>query len=153
MLFSDITILNENFDVCEHCCVGVKDGRIAYVGTAEPKEDFGSVYRGDGKVLMPAFYNAHSHSAMTLLRGYAENMNLQDWLNTMIFPFEAKMKGEDIYAGTLLAMAESVRSGIVSSTDMYYWLDDIGRAVEASGCKVNMSNAVTCFDGSSFHTL
>ncbi|MBQ6294636.1 MAG: amidohydrolase [Firmicutes bacterium] len=153
MLFSDITILNENFDVREHCYVGVKDGRIAYVGTAEPKEDFGSVYRGEGKVLMPAFYNAHSHSAMTLLRGYAENMNLQDWLNTMIFPFEAKMKGEDIYAGTLLAMAESVRSGIVSSTDMYYWLDDIGRAVEASGCKVNMSNAVTCFDGSAFEEL
>lgn len=153
MLFSDITILNEDFDVREHRYVGVKGDRIAYVGTAEPKEDFGSVYKGEGRVLMPAFYNAHSHSAMTLLRGYAENMNLQDWLNTMIFPFEAKMKGEDIYAGTLLAMAESVRSGIVSSTDMYYWLDDIGRAVESAGCKMNMSNAVTCFDGSSFEEL
>ena len=153
MLFSDITILDETFAVREHMYVGVKGNTIAYVGTAEPKEDFGSVYSGKGRLLMPAFYNAHAHNAMTLLRGYAENMNLQDWLNTMIFPFEAKMKGEDIYAGTLLAMAESVRSGIVSSTDMYYWLDDIGRAVETSGCKVNMSNAVTCFDGSSFEEL
>ena len=153
MLFSDITILNENFDVCEHCFVGVKDGRIAYVGTAEPKEDFGSVYRGEGKLLMPAFYNAHSHSAMTLLRGYAENMNLQDWLNTMIFPFEAKMVGSDIYTGVKLAMAESIRSGIVSSTDMYYWLDDAGRAVAEAGCKMNMSNAVLCFDDSSFEDL
>ena len=124
MLFSDITILDEGFAVREHRYVGVKAGRIAYVGTAEPKEDFGSVYQGKGRLLMPAFYNAHSHSAMTLLRGYAENMNLQDWLNTKIFPFEAKMKGEDIYAGVMLAMAESVRNGIVSSTDMYYWLDD-----------------------------
>ena len=55
MLFSDITILDEDLNVREHMYVGVKAGRIAYVGTAEPKEDFGSVYRGEGKVLMPAF--------------------------------------------------------------------------------------------------
>lgn len=153
MIFSDITIIDENFAVREHQFVGVKDGRVAYVGTAEPKEDFGSVYRGQGKLLMPAFYNAHTHSAMTLLRGYAENMNLQDWLNTKIFPFEAKMVGSDIYTGVKLAMAESIRSGIVSSTDMYYWLDDAGRAVAEAGCKMNMSNAVLCFDDSSFEDL
>ena len=153
MIFSDITIIDENFAVREHQFVGVKDGRVAYVGAAEPKEDFGSVYRGQGKLLMPAFYNAHTHSAMTLLRGYAENMNLQDWLNTKIFPFEAKMVGSDIYTGVKLAMAESIRSGIVSSTDMYYWLDDAGRAVAEAGCKMNMSNAVLCFDDSSFEDL
>ena len=153
MIFSDITIIDENFAVREHQFVGVKDGRVAYVGAAEPKEDFGSVYRGQGKLLMPAFYNAHTHSAMTLLRGYAENMNLQDWLNTKIFPFEAKMVGSDIYTGVKLAMAESIRSGIVSSTDMYYWLDDAGRAVAEAGCKMNMSNAVLCFDDSAFEDL
>ena len=153
MIFSDITIIDENFAVREHQFVGVKDGRIAHVGTAEPKEDFGSVYRGQGKLLMPAFYNAHTHSAMTLLRGYAENMNLQDWLNTKIFPFEAKMAGNDIYTGVKLAMAESIRSGIVSSTDMYYWLDDAARAVAEAGCKMNMSNAVLCFDDSAFEDL
>ena len=153
MLFSDITILDKNFEVREHMFVGIKDKTIAYVGAAEPKEDFGSVYNGRGKLLMPAFYNAHTHSAMTLLRGYAENMNLQDWLNTKIFPFEAKMVGSDIYTGVKLAMAESIRSGIVSSTDMYYWLDDAGRAVEEAGCKMNMSNAVLCFDDSAFEDL
>ena len=153
MIFSDITIIDENFAVREHQFVGVKDGRVAYVGAAEPKEDFGSVYSGRGKLLMPAFYNAHTHSAMTLLRGYAENMNLQDWLNTKIFPFEAKMTGSDIYAGVKLAMAESIRSGIVSSTDMYYWLDDAGRAVAEAGCKMNLSNAVLCFDDSAFEDL
>ena len=153
MLFSDITILDKDFAVREHMYVGIRGERIAYVGSEEPKEDFGSVYRGQGKLLMPAFYNAHAHSAMTLLRGYAENMALQDWLNTKIFPFEAKMQGEDIYAGVMLAMAESVRSGIVSSTDMYYWLDDAGRAVLESGCKMNMSHAVLCFDDSSFEEL
>ena len=153
MIFSDITIIDENFAVREHQFVGVKDGRVAYVGAAEPKEDFGSVYSGKGKLLMPAFYNAHTHSAMTLLRGYAENMNLQDWLNTKIFPFEAKMVGSDIYTGVKLAMAESIRSGIVSSTDMYYWLDDAGRAVAEAGCKMNLSNAVLCFDDSSFEDL
>lgn len=148
MLFSNITIFDENFNALPNMYVGIKDDKISYVGPAEPKEDFGSVYNGCGKLLMPAFCNAHSHSAMTLLRGYGENMNLQDWLNKLVFPFEAKMGEKDVYAGTLLAMAESIRFGVVSSTDMYYYPDGVGRAVAESGAKINMSNSVLCFDDS-----
>lgn len=153
MLFSNIDILDEH--LCHHTgyYVGVKDGRISYIGSSAPAEDFGEVYDGRGKLLMSAFYNAHSHSAMTLMRGYGENLALADWLNTRIFPFEAKLDGEAIYNGTMLAIAEMLRFGIVSTTDMYFNADATARAVLESGIKMNMGLSVSCFDDSRFQDL
>ena len=105
MLFKNITILDEDFRVKENVCVGVQGDRIAYIGEEVPQEDFGEVYEGGGKLLMPAFFNAHAHSPMALMRGYGENLSLQDWLNTRIFPFEDKLYGDAVYYGTLLSMA------------------------------------------------
>ncbi len=153
MLFSNITILDEQFDAKEGCYVGVKDGRIAYVGSAAPAEDYGEIYDGTGKVLLPAFVNAHSHSAMTLLRGYGENLALSDWLNTRIFPFEAKLDSEAIYDGVMLAAAEMLRFGIVSTTDMYFDAAATRKAVAESGIKMNLALSVTCFDDSRYHDL
>ena len=146
MLFSKIDLLDENFIHHTDCYVGVRGSRIAYVGKTAPQEDFGEVYDGTGKLLMPGFYNAHSHSAMTLMRGYAENMALSDWLHKQIFPFEAKLDSEAIYHGTLLAAAEMVRFGVVSTTDMYFDGEAVGRAVLESGIKMNFGHSVACFD-------
>ena len=103
---------------------------------------FGEVYDGTGKVLMPAFYNAHGHSPMSLMRGYGENLPLDRWLNEKIFPFEDKLYSDAVYWSTLLTMAESMRFGIVSTSDMYYFIDDMVRAVAISGMKSNISRAV-----------
>ena len=92
MLFSDITLVDENFEVQQHCWVGTQDATITYVGTSAPGAelgDFGEVYDGTGKVLMPGLYNAHTHVPMTLLRGYAEGLPLHSWLNDIVWPFEA----------------------------------------------------------------
>ena len=67
---------------------------------------------------------------MTLMRGYGENMVLQDWLNKKIFPFEDKLTGEAVYWATMLAMAESFRFGIVSTSDMYYFCEEMARAYD-----------------------
>ncbi|WP_130863145.1 amidohydrolase [Bacilliculturomica massiliensis] len=146
MLFQDITILDENLDVREHMYVGTKAERIAYIGTEMPEEDFGEIYPGDGRLLMSGFYNAHAHSPMALMRGYGENLALQDWLNTRIFPFEDKLTGEAVYWGTMLCMAESLRFGIVSSSDMYYFCGDMARAVVECGAKANISRSLVTFD-------
>lgn len=106
---------------------------------------YGEVYDGTGKVLMPAFYNAHGHSPMCLMRGYGENLPLDRWLNEKIFPFEDKLYSDGVYWATMLSMAESMRFGIVSTSDMYYFTDDMVRAVVVSGMKNNMSRAVTSF--------
>jgi len=147
MLFANIDILDENLEHKTGCYVGVKDKKIAYIGDDKPAEDFGEVYDGSGKLLMTGFINAHSHSAMTLMRGYAENLALSDWLNTRIFPFEAKLDGEAIYNGTMLAAAEMIRFGIVSTTDMYFNAEANYKAAIESGIKMNFSPTFTCFDG------
>ncbi len=153
MLFSNIHILDENLEHKTGCYVGVRGQVIAYIGQEPPKEDFGEVYDGAGKLLMTGFFNAHSHSAMTLMRGYGENLALSDWLNTRIFPFEAKLDEEAIYNGAMLAAAEMVRFGIVSTTDMYFNAAANSRAVLESGIKMNLGVPVTCFDGSGLKDL
>jgi len=145
MLFENITIMDENMVQQNNMFVGIEGNRIDYIGKQKPEKDYGSAYNGKGKLLMSGFYNAHGHSAMTLMRGYGENMSLQDWLNKRIFPFEANLDGEAVYWGTLLAMAESIRYGIVSTTDMYYFCDDMIRAVLDAGCKNNMGRGVVNF--------
>lgn len=142
MLFKNITILDENLEVREHMFVGTKDARIAYIGTQEPQEDYGRVYDGSGRLLMSAFYNCHGHSPMALMRGYGENMALQDWLTKRIFPFEDKLDSRAVYWATLLTMAESVRFGIVSTSDMYYFIDDMVAATVDAGAKANISRAI-----------
>ena len=148
MLFNDIRILDENFQIKDHMYVATDDDRIVYVGDCMPRGDYGDIREGRGKLLMPAFHNAHAHSPMALLRGYAENMKLQDWLFKRVFPFEAKLTGNSVYWGTLLCMAESLRFGIVSTSDMYYFMTDMGKAVLDSGCKANISRAIVSIDGS-----
>ena len=148
MLFANIDILDENFDYQSRRWIGVKDGRIAYVGTAAPTdaETYGEVYDGSGKLLMPAFYNAHVHAPMTMLRGYAENLPLQAWLNDMVWPFEAKMTPEDNYWATLLACAEMARFGVVSFSDMYYATRERARAVVEAGMKANLCEGLIAFE-------
>jgi 5-methylthioadenosine/S-adenosylhomocysteine deaminase len=146
MLFSDIAIINGNLEVEEHRYVGTRDGIIAYIGSEPPREDFGEVYAGRHKVLMSGFYNAHAHAPMTLLRGYAENLPLDRWLNEMVFPFEALISDEAAYAATQLAVAEMLRYGTVSFTDMYYFSDARAHAVIDTGVKCNLSEGVVGFE-------
>lgn len=122
MLFKDITLIDENMEVREHMYMGVAGDTIGYIGNTMPPdaERFGKVYpRSRGKLFIPGFVNSHSHSGMYMLRGYAENMSLMQWLNTKIFPFEAKLKPEDVYYSALMSVAEMLRFGIVSTTEMY----------------------------------
>ena len=153
MLFKDITIIDETFQVKEGMYVGVKERRIDYIGETAPEKSYGQVYSGGGKLLMNAFYNAHAHTPMTTMRGYGENLPLSDWLNRKIFPFEAKQKDQDIYYGMLLGIAEMLRFGIVSTTDMYMYGESMAKAVLETGVKSNMGFGMVCFDDRDFYEL
>lgn len=153
MLFKNITMLNENLDVEKERYVLVKGDRIAYIGDKPPAEPCGREYDGRGKLLMSGFFNAHAHSPMTLMRGYGENLALQDWLTKKIFPFEDKLDSNAVYWGTMLAMAESLKFGIVSTSDMYYFCEDMAEAVAECGAKSNISRSVTNITGEDPQTL
>ena len=151
MLFERIAIVDENFDYQEDMYVGISGNLITYISKEAPsdalREHYYQTYDGKGKVLMPGFVNAHGHSPMSLMRGYGENLPLQRWLNELVFPFEDHLDGEAVYNGTLLSMAESIRYGITSTSDMYFWVDDMVRAITTSGAKANIARAVTHFGG------
>ncbi len=153
MLFKNITILDENFIAKDNMFVGIKGEIIDYIGTEEPIENYGESYDGKGKLLMSGFFNAHAHTPMTLMRGYGENMSLQDWLTKRIFPFEDKLDGNAVYAGMLLGIAESLRFGIISTTDMYYFCDEMARAILESGVKNNLGRGVANFSEDNIELL
>ncbi|MDO4732405.1 MAG: amidohydrolase [Bacillota bacterium] len=148
MLFSNITYLNEKQELVSDAYVGVLNKRIHYISQSPPPEPglYGREIVGRGSLLCPGFYNAHSHAAMALLRGYGENMNLQDWLFQRIFPFEDRLQPEDVYWATLLCSAEMLRFGIVSTTDMYMKGDAMARGFIDGGIKANFAVGTSCMD-------
>ncbi len=148
VLFKDITVITMDgiSPVKTNTCVGVKDGKISYIGEYKPDFSPKRVINGTDKVLIPGLYNCHSHTPMSLLRGYANDLNLQDWLFNHIFPAEAKITGEMVYTGALLSIAEMIASGTISYTDMYFRIDMIAKAACESGVKVNLSNAIVALD-------
>ncbi|NMD43469.1 MAG: amidohydrolase family protein, partial [Firmicutes bacterium] len=104
---------------------------------AEISEGAGLIERREGDriidgrdlLLLPGLINTHGHAAMTLLRGYADDLPLQQWLEQKIWPAEANLTGDDIYWGTLLAICEMLKSGTTTFTDMYFHMDRAAEAV------------------------
>lgn len=131
--------------------IWVKEHRIAYVGPTGKKEaDFVWDREIDCKqnLLMPGFKNAHTHSGMTLLRSYADDLPLDQWLNQQIFPVEAKMTAEDIYELTKLAILEYLSSGITAAFDMYLTPESIAKAFEDMGMRCVQVSALNNFSQS-----
>jgi len=90
---------------------------------------------GDGKAAIPSFINGHTHAAMTLLRGYADDMHLQDWLEKKIWVAEAHMTEEDIYCGARLACLEMIKTGTTFFNDMYWFWKGTALAVQEMGIR------------------
>ncbi len=142
ILFKNVRTLECGADKTQNVLI---DGKhVTYIGNDIPFAD--KVIEGNGDLLMPAFYNVHCHSAMTLFRGYGDDLPLQRWLNEKIFPAEDKLNEERVYIGSRLAISEMIRNGVVSFSDMYFFLDETARAVEESGIKANLSRSIVSFD-------
>lgn len=101
-----------------------------------------------GNLLMPGFKNAHTHSGMTFLRSFADDVPLQKWLNEKVFPMEAKLSGEDIYHLTKLAVLEYVTSGITSIFDMYLTPDTVAEACLDTGMRCVLVSGLNNFSSS-----
>ena len=93
------------------------------------------VIEADGLAILPPFYNTHTHAAMSLLRGYADDMPLQKWLQEYIWPYEDKLTAADIREGSRLAVREMIRTGSVFFSDMYFDIDETIDVVAKSGMR------------------
>ena len=151
-LFSHVNIvtMNEQMTLWQDAFVGVTDGKIAYMAKKPPEEQPKKIIDATGMVLMPGLINCHTHLPMYLLRGYADDLNLQDWLEHYIFPREDRLDGRAVKAAATLAIAEALRFGTTRVSDMYYFCDEICQTVAESGIKANISRGTSMFLGDDF---
>ena len=126
--------------------IAIKDGKITYIGTDAPQEQAEKVIDGRGMIAMPGLVNTHSHAAMSLMRGYADDYVLQEWLNDHVFPIEGKLVGEDVYWAMLWTQAEMLATGTIAYTDMYMHLPKMAEAAVDGGLYANISNGAMCFN-------
>lgn len=124
--------------------VWTNGSEIAFVGKNHDKKADREIDL-NGNLLMPAFKNAHTHSAMTFARSLADDLPLQPWLYDMIFPMEAKLNESDIYTLSRLAFLEYLSSGISACFDMYYFPESMAKASVDAGFRTVMCGAVNNF--------
>ena len=151
-LFSHVCVvtMDDRMSVWTDAFVGVTDGKISYLSKHAPEEKPDQIIDATGMVLMPGLINCHTHLPMQLLRGYADDLKLQEWLNDYIFPREDRLDGRCVRAATTLAVAECLKFGVTSVSDMYYFCDDICDVIAKSGMKANISRGTSMFLGDDF---
>ncbi|RTZ92686.1 MAG: amidohydrolase [Deltaproteobacteria bacterium] len=133
ILIKNVLVNGETADI------RIRETRIAAIATSLPQEDGDELINGANKAAIPGFVNGHTHAAMTLFRGFADDMELKPWLETKIWPAEAKLTEEDVYAGTRLACLEMIKTGTTLFNDMYWHLPGAVRAVESMGIRAVLS--------------
>lgn len=114
----------------------------------DPQVRGAEVFDASGSMIIPGLVNTHTHAAMTLLRSYADDLPLQEWLTQKIWPVEAKLTSDDVYWGTMLAIVEMVRAGVTTFADMYFYMDRVAEAVAETGMRAGVS--VNLFDDDAF---
>lgn len=153
-----ILTMEENRDVFNGE-IWIQNDRIVYVGNGENTDEIYARLPEKcilwdreidclGNLLMPGFKNAHTHSGMTLLRSYADDLPLDEWLNHKIFPVEAKLKAEDIYELSKLAILEYLTSGVTAAFDMYLTPESVAAAFNDMEMRCVQVGAVNNFSQS-----
>ena len=128
--------------------VAIKDGKIAEVGNSETIPTFRAkqIINAEDKLIIPGLINTHTHVPMTLFRGIADDLDLQQWLENYIFPAEAKNVDEDfVRVGTRLGLAEMIRGGTTTFCDMYYFEDAIAEETSRAGMRGVLGETVIDF--------
>ena len=123
----------------------IQNDKIVEISDKIGLNDVDEVINAEDKVLIPGLVNTHTHLSMTLMRGLADDMQLETWLNNYIWPFEANLDGEHCYAGALLACAEMIKSGTTCFNDMYFFMDHVAKAAEEAGIRGTLSHGMIDF--------
>ena len=141
-IYRDVVVGDAESDAARRCDVCTENGKISAVKPAGTYA-YGAAYEGRGRTaLIPGFINAHGHAAMTLLRGFGEDLPLMDWLRKRIWPAEAKLDGELVYKGTMLSILEMLSTGTTCFADMYFFMDSVAEAALAAGIKAGLSRGI-----------
>ncbi len=142
MLIKDVAFIKSG-QLLKGYDIAIEGNRIIRIGRGlktEPSED--RIIDGRGKLAIPGLVNSHTHLAMTLFRGYADDMALMPWLQEKIWPLESRLTREDIRWGVKLGCLEMIRFGITCYNDMYYFMDETAKATKEMGLRAFLSGVV-----------
>ena len=148
---TDNTILIKNTFILnpENHIKGKKDvlikNDLIYKIEDEITDNVDKIIDAKDKILLPGFINTHTHLSMALFRGLADDLNLDEWLNDNIWPMEANLNGNYCYIGALLGAVELIKSGTTTFSDMYFYMEDVAKAVEESGLRAALSYGMIDF--------
>jgi len=131
-------------EVVKNGTIAIKNDKISYVGkkSKAPRKRAEKIIDGHGKVAMPGLINCHTHLAMTLFRGIAEDQPLEKWLKQTIWPLETKLKPRDVYDGALLGCLETIKGGTTTFADMYLYEEQVAKAVEKVGLRAVLAQGI-----------
>ena len=141
ILIKDTFILDSN----KKQSLLIVNDKIAEIADEIDETKADKIIDGEGKILLPGFINTHTHLSMTLFRGLADDLSLDSWLNDHIWPMEANLNGEYCYIGALLGAVELIKSGTTTFSDMYFYMEDVARAVEDAGIRAVLSYGMIDF--------
>jgi 5-methylthioadenosine/S-adenosylhomocysteine deaminase len=145
-LFKNGVIITANAtnDLFENGYLVVEDKKITQVGSghAENEASYDKVVDLEGKWVMPGWINTHGHAAMSLLRGYADDLPLKEWLETKMWPMEGQFTSDTVRWGTSLAVVEMLKSGTTCFVDMYDHMDTVAQVVEQAGIRAVLARGV-----------
>jgi 5-methylthioadenosine/S-adenosylhomocysteine deaminase len=155
ILADNIVTQNKNRDIIKNGAIFINDSKIEDIGNADIirnkyAKKIKRTIKASGGVAMPGLVNAHTHLAMALLRGYADDLPLERWWFDLIHPVESKFTREKVYLGSLLGALEMVKSGTTTFVDQYYFMDEVGKAAETIGLRANLGAAVLDFETFAF---
>ncbi len=131
-------------DLIHNAYLIIEGSKITEIGSGElPSEDrFKEIIDAHNMVVMPGLVNAHTHAAMTLFRGYADDLPLMEWLQNKIWPLETRLQPEDYYWGTMLGITEMIKSGTTCFADMYFMMEQAARAVKETGIRACLARGM-----------
>ena len=140
LLISNATIvtMNERMDILFGAYLGVEQGKISYIGKTAPEEKPQTIIDGTGMVVLPGLINCHTHLATTALRSYCDDLTATEALETQL-KLEAKMDRRSAKAAALMGIAECLRFGVTSVSDLYYFPDATAEAISETGMKANIA--------------
>lgn len=137
--------MNDALPVISGGCIGIENGKISFVSDKNsPEMQIATerIINADGNIVMPGLINTHAHTAMCIMRGYADDYALNDWLFKKIFPVEGRLTREAVLAGVRLGIAEMLASGTTSFSDMYFFEPDSAAVAAEIGIRASLCNSV-----------
>jgi 5-methylthioadenosine/S-adenosylhomocysteine deaminase len=145
ILIKNALILNPENDVNLKRDLLIKDDLIYKIEEEITEDNVDKIIDAKDKILLPGFVNTHTHLSMALFRGLADDLSLDEWLNDNIWPMEANLNGYYCYVGALLGAVELIKSGTTTFSDMYFYMEDVAKAVEESGIRAVLSYGMIDF--------